>query len=44
MRMLRNKVAHEQESMLSISQEQAMNYAATAIDLIKHFENYKRIG
>lgn len=44
MRMLRNKIAHEQEAMLSISQDQAMNYAGTAIDLIKHFENYQRIG
>jgi len=44
MRMLRNKVAHEQDSMLSITQDQAMNYAATAIDLIKHFESYQRIA
>ena len=44
MRMLRNKVAHEQDSMLSITQDQAMNYATTAIDLIKHFEGYQRIG
>jgi len=44
MRILRNKVAHEQESMLSISMEQAMNYAVTAIELIKHFESYQRIG
>lgn len=44
MRILRNKVAHEQDSMLSISQDQALNYASTAIDLIKHFENYNRIG
>ena len=40
MRILRNKVAHEQESMLSISQDQAMNYSVTAIELIKHFESY----
>ena len=44
MRILRNKVAHEQESMLSISLDQAMNYAETAIELIKHFESYQRIG
>lgn len=44
MRMLRNKVAHEQDSMLSISQDQALNYASTAIDLIKHFEGYNRVG
>lgn len=44
MRILRNKVAHEQESMLSISLDQAMNYAEAAIELIKHFESYQRIG
>lgn len=42
MRTLRNKVAHQQEAMLSISQEQALNYATAAIDLIKHFEGYQR--
>jgi len=44
MRMLRNKIAHEQDTMLSISQDQALNYASTAIDLIKHFEGYGRVG
>lgn len=44
MRMLRNKVAHEHDSMLSISQEQALNYATTAVELIKHFEAYQRGG
>jgi len=44
MRILRNKIAHEQEAMLSISEEQALNYANTAIDLIKHFQQYKKIG
>ncbi len=44
MRNLRNKVAHEQDAMLSISQDQAMNYATTALDLIKHFERYQRMG
>lgn len=44
MRMLRNKVAHEQELMLSISQDQALNYARAAIDLIKHLEGCGRIG
>jgi len=44
MRILRNKVAHEQELMLSISLDQAVNYAETAIGLIKHFESYQRIG
>jgi hypothetical protein len=42
MRMLRNKVAHEQNAILSISSNQALDYAKTAIDLIKHFESYKR--
>lgn len=44
MRMLRNKVAHEKDSMLTISQDQALNYADAAIDLIKHFEKYQRNG
>ena len=38
MRMLRNKIAHEQDSMLSISQDQALNYANIAIDLIKQLQ------
>ena len=44
MRMLRNKVAHEKVSMLSISHDQALNYANAAIDLIRHFEKYQRNG
>lgn len=44
MRLLRNKVAHEHGSMLSISEEQASNYATTAIELMKHFEGYQRVG
>jgi hypothetical protein len=44
MRTLRNKVAHEQDAMLSISPEQALNYATTAVDLMKHFEGYQRGG
>jgi len=44
MRILRNKIAHEQEAMLNISEEQTLNYANTAIDLIKHFQQYKKIG
>lgn len=44
MRVLRNKVAHERDSILSISQEQALNYASAAIDLIRHFEKYQRNG
>lgn len=43
MRILRNKIAHEQEAMLNITEEQALNYANTAIDLIKHFQQYKKI-
>ena len=42
MRSLRNKVAHESNSMLSISQDQALNYASTALELIKHFDGYQR--
>jgi hypothetical protein len=44
MRMLRNKVAHERDSMLSITHEQALNYANVAIDMIHHLENLKRNG
>ena len=44
MRMLRNKVAHEQDAMLSISEDQALNYATTAIELIKHFEGYRHVS
>lgn len=43
MRMLRNKIAHDQDAMMSITQDQALNYATTAINLIKHFEGYQRI-
>ena len=42
LRVLRNKVAHERDSMLSISESQALNYATAAIDLMKHFETYQR--
>lgn len=44
MRVLRNKIAHEQEAMLNISEEQASGYAKTAIGLIKHFDSYRKIG
>ena len=40
MRILRNKLAHEQDAMLNISQDQALNYADTAIKLIQHFQKY----
>ncbi|GGB96922.1 hypothetical protein GCM10011352_23830 [Marinobacterium zhoushanense] len=44
MRMLRNKVAHEKDSMLSISQSQALSYVNAAVELIRHFEKYQRNG
>ena len=42
MRMLRNKVAHEQYSLLSITQDQAFNYANAAIDMTRYLEQLKR--
>jgi hypothetical protein len=42
MRTLRNKVAHERDSLLSITQEQALNYANAAIDMIQHLEHLQR--
>jgi len=42
MRILRNKVAHEMESLMTITQEQALNYANAALDMIKHLEQLKR--
>lgn len=42
LRMLRNKVTHERDAMLSVSEAQALNYATAAIDLMKHFETYQR--
>lgn len=44
MRILRNKVAHERDSMLSITQDQALNYASVAKDMIQHLEHLKRSG
>ena len=44
MRILRNKVAHERDSTLSITQEQAFNYASVAIDMIQQLERLKRNG
>ena len=44
MRRLRNKVAHERDSLLSISQDQALTYATSAIDMIQHLEKLKRDG
>jgi hypothetical protein len=42
MRMLRNKVAHEKNAMQSITQDQALNYANVAIDMIQHLERLER--
>ena len=42
MRMLRNKVTHQHSTMFSITQEQALNYAHAAIDLIGYFEGVRR--
>jgi hypothetical protein len=44
MRTLRNKVAHEKDAMLSITQDQALNYANVAIDMIQHLEQLIRKG
>jgi len=44
MRILRNRVAHERDSMLSISQDQALNYANAAIDMIQRLERLKGRG
>jgi len=41
MRKLRNKVAHERDAMLSITQDQALNYANVAIDMIQHLAQVK---
>jgi len=38
MRTLRNKVAHEKDAMLSITQDQALNYANAAIEMIQQLE------
>ena len=44
LRTLRNKVAHERDSILSITQNQALNYANAAIDMIQHLEHLERNG
>ncbi len=44
MRLLRNKVAHERDSMLSITPSQALDYANIAIELIQFLEHLKRNG
>ncbi len=44
MRILRNKVAHEKDAMLSITQDQALNYANVAIEMIQQLEQLKQKG
>ena len=44
MRKLRNNVAHKRDSMESITQDQALNYAQAAIDMTSYFENLRRAG
>lgn len=44
MRILRNRVAHEKDAMVSITQDQALNYAKVAIDMIQHLEQLERKG
>ena len=42
MRMLRNKVAHDQHSLIGISQNQALDYANTAIKLVATLNSLNR--
>lgn len=44
MRIIRNKVAHERDAMLSITQDQVLNYANVAVDIIQHLEQLKGRG
>jgi hypothetical protein len=44
MRILRNKVAHERDAILSITQEEALNYVNVAIEMIHQLEQFKRKG
>lgn len=44
MRVIRNKVAHERDAMLSITQDQVLNYANVAVDIIQHLEQLKGRG
>ncbi|HUI90625.1 MAG TPA: DUF4145 domain-containing protein [Chitinivibrionales bacterium] len=41
MRRLRNRVAHDKDAMLSTTQDQALSYADTALDMIKRLEQVK---
>jgi len=42
MRILRNKVAHTRDTILSITHEQAKYYANAAFDIMYHLENMQR--
>ena len=44
MRTLRNRVAHDHDSISAITQDQALNYADAAIDFIQHLERLQRDG
>ena len=44
MRILRNKVAHEKDARLSITQDQALNYANVSIEMIQQLEQLKQKG
>jgi hypothetical protein len=44
MRILRNKVAHEKDAILSITQDEAWNYVNVAIEMIQQLEQFKRKG
>lgn len=44
MRMLRNKVAHEHDTMLSISEQQARDYATTALEMMAVLNRFERRG
>lgn len=44
MRMLRNKVAHEHDTMLAISEQQARDYATTALEMMVVLNRLERRG
>jgi len=44
MRVLRNRIAHEHKSMVSVSQKHARNYAETAIELVEFLNRLYRKG
>jgi uncharacterized protein YutE (UPF0331/DUF86 family) len=43
MRILRNKVAHHHDAMMSVSQDQAMSYAKAAIEMIQYLNRMQRV-